>query len=88
MVDGVVHDLPTMADATGHARTTDRVTTVYVPPEDNAKRRRSSFALVVNCWVHKCESDGFKLHELAERQLPYGFALRSRSLRVAPFKRR
>jgi hypothetical protein len=27
----------------------------------------------VKCWVHKCESDGFKGHELAERQTPYEF---------------
>ena len=27
---------------------------------------------MVNCWVHKCESDGFKIHELAKRQGVFG----------------
>lgn len=27
----------------------------------------------MECWVHGCESDGFKFHELAKRQQPYEF---------------
>lgn len=28
---------------------------------------------MVKCWVHGCESDGFKGHELAKREQPYGW---------------